>query len=109
MAWKVELDLAAVHDLGKADLQDAWLIQACLYGRVAPLDNPRRIGEALKSSRLGKFGGYRIADYRVVTRSRTTLCECWWRGSVAASRCNVGKEAMKCNRDRGLASTSPPG
>ena len=68
MAWKVELDRAAVRDLGKLDQQAARRILAFLHGRVAMLDDPRSIGEALKGSKLGEFWKYRIGDYRVIAR-----------------------------------------
>ena len=68
MAWKVEIDRAAVRDLGKLDQQTARRILAFLHGRVAPLDDPRSIGEALKGSKLGEFWKYRVGDYRVIAR-----------------------------------------
>ena len=68
MAWRVEIDRAALHDLGKLDRQAARRILAFLHGRVATLDNPRSIGEALKGSRLGEFWKYRVGDYRIITR-----------------------------------------
>ena len=68
MAWKVELDNAAVRDLGKLDQQTARRILAFLHGRVATLDDPRSIGETLKGSRLGEFWKYRVGDYRVIAR-----------------------------------------
>ena len=68
MAWKVELDRAAVRDLGKLGRQAARRILAFLHGRVATLDDPRSIGEALKGSRLGEFWKYRVGDYRVIAR-----------------------------------------
>ena len=39
-----------------------------LHSRVATLDDPRSIGEALKGSKLGEFWKYRIGDYRVIAR-----------------------------------------
>ena len=68
MAWRVEIDRAAVRDLGKLDRQAARRILAFLHGRVATLDDPRSIGEALKGSRLGEFWKYRVGDYRIITR-----------------------------------------
>ena len=68
MAWKIELDRAAVRELGKLDQQTARRILAFLHGRVATLDDPRSIGEALKGSKLGEFWKYRIGDYRVIAR-----------------------------------------
>ena len=68
MAWKVEIDRAAVRDLDKFDPQTARRILSFLHGRVAALDDPRSIGEALRGSRLGEFWKYRIGDYRVIAR-----------------------------------------
>jgi len=68
MAWRVELDRAAVRDLGKLDRQAARRILAFLHGRVATLEDPRSIGETLKGSRLGEFWKYRIGDYRIIAR-----------------------------------------
>ena len=68
MAWKVEIDRAAVRDLGKLDPQTARRILAFLQDRVATLDDPRSIGEALKGSKLGEFWKYRVGDYRVISR-----------------------------------------
>lgn len=66
MAWKVELDRAAERELDKIDPQAARRILSFLFDRVAPLEDPRSIGEALKGSRLGTFWKYRVGDYRVI-------------------------------------------
>ena len=68
MAWSVEIDRAAVRDLGKLDRQAVQLILAFLHGRFATLDNPRSIGKALKDFRLGEFWKCRVGDYRIITR-----------------------------------------
>jgi mRNA interferase RelE/StbE len=67
MAWRVELDSAAERDLDKLDPQIARRILAFLHGRVATLDDPRSIGEALKGSKLGEFWKYRVGDYRIIS------------------------------------------
>jgi mRNA interferase RelE/StbE len=67
MAWKVEFDRAAERDLDKLDPQIARRILAFLHGRVATLDDPRCIGEALKGSKLGDFWKYRVGDYRIIS------------------------------------------
>lgn len=67
MAWKVELDPAAVRELSKIDPQTARRILTFLYERVAQLDDPRSIGEALKGSKLGAFWKYRVGDYRIIS------------------------------------------
>ena len=67
MAWKLELDSAAERDLDQLDPQIARRILAFLHGRVATLDDPRSIGEALKGSKLGEFWKYRVGDWRIVS------------------------------------------
>lgn len=63
MAWTVELDAAAERELDKLDPQTA---RRFLQGRVAVLDDPRAIGEALQGARLGEFWKYRVGDYRII-------------------------------------------
>jgi len=48
MAWKVELSSLAQKNLDQLDPQNTRRILAFLRERVALLDNPRAIGEALK-------------------------------------------------------------
>lgn len=67
MKWKIELGTAAEYDLDKLDPQMARRILRFLHARVAPLDDPRSIGEALKGSRLGEFWKYRVGDYRIIS------------------------------------------
>lgn len=55
MAWRVELDPAAERESGKLDRQDARRILVFLFERVARLEDPRSLGEALKGSTLGDF------------------------------------------------------
>ncbi|MFZ2852869.1 MAG: type II toxin-antitoxin system RelE/ParE family toxin [Rhodocyclaceae bacterium] len=66
MAWKVELDPAAVRELDKLDPPVARRILSFLHGRLAVLDDPRSIGEALKGSKLGEFWKYRVGDHRII-------------------------------------------
>jgi mRNA interferase RelE/StbE len=67
MAWLIELDKAAEQDLDNLDPQIARRILSFLYKRVAVLDDPRSIGEALKGSKLGEFWKYRVGDYRIIS------------------------------------------
>ena len=60
MAWKIELDHPGARYLGKLERQVTRRILAIRHGRVAELDYPRSIGEALKGSRLGDFWKYRV-------------------------------------------------
>ncbi len=66
--WKIELDKAAERDLDKLDPQVTRRIERFLYDRVAKLDNPRIIGEALRGSKLGEFWRYRVGDYRIICK-----------------------------------------
>lgn len=67
MAWKVELSGLAQKNLDQLDPQVARRILSFLHGRVAVLDDPRSIGEALKGSKLGEFWKYRVGDYRIIS------------------------------------------
>lgn len=66
MAWRIELDPAAEKELGKLGRQAAQRILRFLSERVATLEDPRSIGEALKGSKLGEFWKYRVGDYRII-------------------------------------------
>lgn len=66
MAWKIKFEHAAERELSKLDQQTTKRILAFLHGRVAALDDPRSIGEALKGSILGEFWKYRVGDYRII-------------------------------------------
>jgi len=66
LAWQIKFDEAAKKDLAKLDKQIARRITAFLHDRVASLDNPRSIGEALTGSKLGEFWKYRVGSYRII-------------------------------------------
>jgi mRNA interferase RelE/StbE len=66
LVWELKFDEGAKKDLAKLDKQVAKRITTFLGGRVAALDDPRSIGEALKGSKLGDFWKYRVGDYRII-------------------------------------------
>ena len=66
MAWTISYAEDARKGLEKLDRQIARRIRNFMTERVAPLENPRSIGEALKGSKLGDFWRYRVGDYRVM-------------------------------------------
>lgn len=68
MAWRIEFDAHAEPELDRIDPQHARRILAFLHGRLARLEDPRGIGEALKGPKLGAFWKYRVGDYRVISR-----------------------------------------
>jgi len=66
LVWKIKFDEAAKKDMAKLDKQIAKRIMLFLRDRIATMENPRNLGEALKGSRLGNFWRYRVGDYRVI-------------------------------------------
>jgi mRNA interferase RelE/StbE len=68
MAWKVELSADVDRELAKLDPPQRNRILKFLNERVARLDNPRSIGQALHGSRLGEFWKYRVGDYRLICK-----------------------------------------
>jgi mRNA interferase RelE/StbE len=68
MACNIKIDSAAIRDLDKIAPPIAKRILLFLHERVATLDDPRSIGEALKGSKLGGYWKYRVGDYRIITK-----------------------------------------
>jgi len=66
MAWSIEIRRNAERQLEQLDPQVARRINRFLFERIAPLENPRSIGEALKGSELGDLWKYRVGDYRII-------------------------------------------
>ena len=67
MAWRIEFLPAAEKDLAKLGRAEAKRIIETLKTRIAPLDDPRRLGTAL-TGELGGLWRWRIGDYRVIAR-----------------------------------------
>jgi mRNA interferase RelE/StbE len=66
MTWRIRFDPAAEKELKKLDRLDTLRILRFLSDRVAKLDDPRGIGEALKGAKLGSLWKYRVGDYRII-------------------------------------------
>jgi mRNA interferase RelE/StbE len=66
MAWRIELSGLAQRNLRALDRQIAVRILRFLHQRLAPLDDPRSLGEALKGPQLGAWWKYRVGDYRII-------------------------------------------
>ena len=62
---QIEFDPGAVDDLKKLDCPVQTRLPGFLRTRVAALDNPRSIGEALSGARLGSYWKYRVGDWRI--------------------------------------------
>lgn len=67
MAWIVKIDDKALKELKRLDKPVAKRITTFLRERVATLEDPRSIGEALTGSQLGEFWKYRVGDYRLIS------------------------------------------
>ena len=66
MAWQIEFDPDALKELKKLDRPIQSRLIAFLRDRLAPLEDPRSIGEALAGARLGNYWKYRVCDWRIV-------------------------------------------
>ena len=66
MAWQIEFDPDAARELRKLDRPVQIRIVGFLRQRVAVLDDPRQIGEALAGARLGSYWKYRVGDWRII-------------------------------------------
>jgi mRNA interferase RelE/StbE len=72
MAWAIEYGKDAEKEIAKLDRQIAQRIIKFMGNRVAKLDNPRSIGEALIGSTLGDYWKYRVGDYRIIAEIQDT-------------------------------------
>jgi len=74
MVWTVEIDPSARKTLKKIEPQNANRILRFLFERVAYLDDPRSIGEALQGKRFKAFWKYRVGDYRMICNLEDGTC-----------------------------------
>ena len=66
MPWVIEFTETAIKQLDKLE-KPVWLrLRKFLSERVAKLEDPRSIGEALHGPKLGEFWKYRVGDYRLI-------------------------------------------
>jgi mRNA interferase RelE/StbE len=70
LVWQIDVSETAEKQLAKLDRPVAMRIRAFLRERVALLDDPRSIGEALRGSELGEFWKYRVGDWRLICEIR---------------------------------------
>ena len=67
MAWQIEFTPEAEKQLSKIDRQSAKRIIKFLSERIAPADDPRIVGKALKGV-LREFRRYRVGNYRIICK-----------------------------------------
>jgi mRNA interferase RelE/StbE len=66
LVFEIEFDPEAVKDLKKLDRPVQQRLIGFLKLRVATLENPRDIGEALAGGKLGAYWKYRVGDCRII-------------------------------------------
>lgn len=66
LGWRIEFLDPASKDLAILDKPAARRITSFLRERIAPLDDPRALGQALRGARLGELWKYRVGDYRII-------------------------------------------
>jgi len=67
LAWTIEFDASAAKELKGLDRSIQKRIIRFLRERIAPSDDPRTQGKALRGDR-GEFWRYRVGDYRLLCR-----------------------------------------
>ena len=65
MAWTIEYTDTARRQLRKLDKPSARRILDYVEQRIAPLENPRSLGKALRGP-LGDLWRYRIGEHRII-------------------------------------------
>lgn len=74
MAWTIEFTDSARRQLGKLDKNAAKRILDYMDERVAPLEDPRSLGNALRGP-LGDLWRYRVGDFPIICELRDAkLC-----------------------------------
>lgn len=66
MAWRIEFETIADKELSKIDPQVRRRILRFLFDRVAFLEDPRSIGNALVGAEFGEYWKYRVGYYRII-------------------------------------------
>lgn len=65
--WSISFEPRAEKDLLKLSSADRGRVLRYLAERVAPLDDPRALGKALKADFAGAWR-YRVGDIRIIVR-----------------------------------------
>ena len=73
MVWRIEVSDAAKKHLAKMGRVEAKRITTYLRTRIALMDNPRQLGEALQGARLGGLWRYRVGDYRILVEIKDEI------------------------------------
>jgi mRNA interferase RelE/StbE len=66
VVWRIAFDADAVKELAKLDRPVQARLVGFLKDRLANLEDPRSIGEALAGAKLGSYWKYRVGDWRII-------------------------------------------
>lgn len=70
--WKIEIDKKALKEIAALDKTAQKRIVSFLKDKLAKINNPRSIGEALHGQ-LKIFWKYRVGDYRIICSNEDRL------------------------------------
>lgn len=73
MKWTIEYAASVQKPMRRLDPQVRRRIRDFLSTRVANLDDPRQLGDALQSARLGGLWRYRVGDYRILVEIKDEI------------------------------------
>ena len=68
MAYRIEVSTDVSKQIKKLDKGIRERLFLFLLDRLAKLDDPRSLGEALKGTQLGELWKYRVGDYRQICK-----------------------------------------
>jgi mRNA interferase RelE/StbE len=68
LPWKIEFSAGALKEIQKLDRTVGRRISKFTGERLARLEDPRSIGEALQGKRFGEFWRYRVGNYRLICK-----------------------------------------
>ena len=73
MKWTIEYAISVQKPMRRLDPQVRRRIRDFLSTRVAALDDPRQLGDALQGARFAGLWRYRVGDYRVLVDIRDEI------------------------------------
>jgi mRNA interferase RelE/StbE len=73
MAWTISFEPSAIKDLDRLTPDVRTRILQFLNDRVAKLDNPRQVGEALTGKKYHGIWKYRVGDYRILAEIKDAV------------------------------------
>lgn len=68
MTWRIDIAPGAKKELVNLGRPAAQRIVSYLQERIAPLNDPRSIGDALKGPKFGEYWRYRVGDFRIIAK-----------------------------------------